>query len=69
MTNSNAGDIKIPPQLYPKEPSHSWDGKMVSMPTEKPGDFKVNTDDVSKSAVISIHLAPGGGYAARLVKK
>ncbi len=69
MTNSNARDIKIPLSFLP-------DGNYILTGWEdginadrKARDFKVTSSDVTKSSVISIHLAPAGGYAARLVKK
>jgi alpha-glucosidase len=69
MTNSQSREIKIPLSFLPEGNYllKSWEDGINA--GRKARDFRVNSSEVTKSSVISIHLAPGGGYAARLEKK
>jgi hypothetical protein len=43
-------------------------GKYI-LEARNPQDYKIKSSDVTKNDTLTIKLAPGGGYVARIIKK
>lgn len=72
ITNRDERDLKLPLdfldentsyviQIYEDGPNADWESN--------PLDFEISTWSVNQDTILDIHLAPGGGYAARIYPK